>query len=53
VPRCAFAGEQCREIDMSLAPVTGEDPDHLTACPFVRPPVAAGKTPEATTGGAR
>jgi len=40
VPRCAHAGEQCREIDMSLARVTDADASHLTACPFVRPATA-------------
>jgi oligopeptide/dipeptide ABC transporter ATP-binding protein len=53
VPRCSFASENCREIDMSLAAVTTEDPHHMTACPFVRPSVAAEKAPKATTGGSR
>jgi len=38
VPRCGFATDACRNIDMRLAPVEGElDPDHLSACPFVLP----------------
>jgi peptide/nickel transport system ATP-binding protein len=51
VPRCAHAGERCREIDMTLARVTDGDGDHLTACPFVRPEAPAGSGPkaEATT----
>ena len=35
-PRCAFARDECLQIDMSLAPVAGTDED-LTACPFVAP----------------
>ena len=37
VPRCTFAADACREVDMSLAPVVGNDENHRTACPFVRP----------------
>jgi oligopeptide/dipeptide ABC transporter ATP-binding protein len=38
VPRCSFARDACREIDMSLKPVTSSaDPSHVTACPFVQP----------------
>jgi oligopeptide/dipeptide ABC transporter ATP-binding protein len=38
VPRCSFARDACREIDMSLKPVTSSaDPTHVTACPFVQP----------------
>ena len=32
VPRCAFARDACKTIDMALTPV---EPDHLSACPFV------------------
>jgi peptide/nickel transport system ATP-binding protein len=40
VPRCAYATDKCRDIDMSLAPVPGSDPSHRTACPFVTPATA-------------
>ena len=49
VPRCAHAGEQCREIDMSLARVTDADASHLTACPFVRPAMAGDRALTART----
>jgi len=32
VPRCGFATDECKTIDMALTPV---EPDHLSACPFV------------------
>jgi oligopeptide/dipeptide ABC transporter ATP-binding protein len=32
VPRCGFATDACKTIDMALTPV---EPDHLSACPFV------------------
>ena len=32
VPRCGFARDACKTIDMALTPV---EPDHLSACPFV------------------
>jgi oligopeptide/dipeptide ABC transporter ATP-binding protein len=32
VPRCGFATDACKTIDMALTPV---EPDHLTACPVV------------------
>jgi oligopeptide/dipeptide ABC transporter ATP-binding protein len=32
VPRCGFATDACKTIDMALTPVA---PDHLSACPFV------------------
>jgi oligopeptide/dipeptide ABC transporter ATP-binding protein len=42
VPRCAYARDACREVDMSLKPVTtSADLSHLTACPFVQPGVSA------------
>jgi oligopeptide/dipeptide ABC transporter ATP-binding protein len=34
VPRCAFATDACKQIDMALAPVEQAGPEHLTACPF-------------------
>jgi oligopeptide/dipeptide ABC transporter ATP-binding protein len=38
LPRCTFGTSACREIDMSLEPVTSSaDPGHVTACPFVLP----------------
>jgi oligopeptide/dipeptide ABC transporter ATP-binding protein len=36
-PRCRFARAQCTEVDMELLPAEAEDPNHLTACPFVKP----------------
>jgi oligopeptide/dipeptide ABC transporter ATP-binding protein len=42
VPRCSYATDACKEIDMSLKPVTSSaDPSHVTACPFVQPGVLA------------
>jgi oligopeptide/dipeptide ABC transporter ATP-binding protein len=42
VPRCSYARDACKEIDMSLKPVTSSaDPSHVTACPFVHPEVLA------------
>jgi peptide/nickel transport system ATP-binding protein len=42
VPRCSFASDACREIDMRLKPVSGGGTvppsggaGHVTACPFV------------------
>jgi peptide/nickel transport system ATP-binding protein len=32
VPRCGFATDACKTIDMAPTPV---EPDHLSACPFV------------------
>ena len=48
LPRCGYATAACEEIDMRLRPVvTSSDPEHVTACPFVRPdtpgPGAAGE----------
>jgi oligopeptide/dipeptide ABC transporter ATP-binding protein len=38
LPRCSYGTEACEDIDMSLAKVsTSPDPNHVTACPFVRP----------------
>jgi peptide/nickel transport system ATP-binding protein len=38
LPRCAYGTSACEEVDMQLLPVaTSEDPDHVTACPFVLP----------------
>jgi oligopeptide/dipeptide ABC transporter ATP-binding protein len=36
IPRCAFAGDPCSEIDMQLVPVGEGDGrgQHLSACPF-------------------
>jgi oligopeptide/dipeptide ABC transporter ATP-binding protein len=35
-PRCKYGTTACREVDMRLLPVVvSEDPDHVTACPFV------------------
>jgi peptide/nickel transport system ATP-binding protein len=42
VPRCSYARDACRDVDMSLKPVTSSaDPLHVTACPFVQPEVLA------------
>jgi peptide/nickel transport system ATP-binding protein len=38
LPRCGYGTPACREVDMRLLPVaTSQDPDHVTACPFVLP----------------
>lgn len=38
MPRCTFATEKCREVDMTLSAVDSmKDEVHRTACPFVRP----------------
>jgi oligopeptide/dipeptide ABC transporter ATP-binding protein len=38
LPRCVFGTAACRDVDMSLKPVTSSaDPEHVTACPFVLP----------------
>jgi oligopeptide/dipeptide ABC transporter ATP-binding protein len=38
LPRCGYATDDCKHIDMSLAHVaTSPDPAHVTACPFVLP----------------
>src|SRR5215469_218801 len=38
LPRCAYGTSACEEVDMHLLPVaTSQDPDHVTACPFVLP----------------
>ena len=34
VPRCGFAIDACATVDMALAP-SEQEPDHVTACPFV------------------
>jgi oligopeptide/dipeptide ABC transporter ATP-binding protein len=42
VPRCSYARDACRDVDISLKPVTSSaDPLHVTACPFVQPEVLA------------
>src|SRR5579863_9452279 len=51
LPRCAYGTSACEEVDMHLLPVaTSEDPDHVTACPFVLPgtpaPQPRGARPE-------
>jgi oligopeptide/dipeptide ABC transporter ATP-binding protein len=40
MPRCTYAREACKEVDMSLKPVFA-DISHVTACPFVQPGVSA------------
>jgi peptide/nickel transport system ATP-binding protein len=42
LPRCSYGRDACKEVDMSLKPVTSSaDPTHVTACPFVQPEVSA------------
>src|SRR5271169_667247 len=42
MPRCGYATDDCRDVDMQLLPVaTSGDPDHVTACPFVLPDTPA------------
>jgi peptide/nickel transport system ATP-binding protein len=45
LPRCRYAAEPCRSIDMRVLPVTGSADGHLSACPFVTP-----ETLQAATG---
>ena len=42
VPRCRYAAEPCRSIDMRVRPVGGSGAGHLSACPFVVPEPATG-----------
>jgi peptide/nickel transport system ATP-binding protein len=35
VPRCRYARDECRGIDMKTRPVAGSQENHWTACPFV------------------
>jgi oligopeptide/dipeptide ABC transporter ATP-binding protein len=35
-PRCRFAKPECGTVSMELAPAEVDDPQHLTACPFVK-----------------
>jgi len=38
LPRCSYGTDACTRIDMELLPVaTSQDPEHVTACPFVLP----------------
>jgi peptide/nickel transport system ATP-binding protein len=42
LPRCGYGTDACTSVDMHLAPVpTSADPDHVSACPFVRPDTPA------------
>jgi len=42
VPRCSFATDACRQVDMRLVQIEkARDPSHLSACPFVPPDVEA------------
>jgi peptide/nickel transport system ATP-binding protein len=42
LPRCTYGTDACKEIDMTLKPVTSSaDLSHVTACPFVQPEVTA------------
>jgi oligopeptide/dipeptide ABC transporter ATP-binding protein len=53
VPRCGFATDACKTVDMALSAV---EPDHLSACPFVNAareqsePVAAAPQRQANDG---
>src|SRR5215475_1505410 len=50
LPRCAEGTDACRDIDVTLARVrTSDDPDHVTACPFVLPDAAGADVQPATT----
>jgi len=35
-PRCRFARAECASVDMELLPAQDTEPEHLTACPFVK-----------------
>jgi peptide/nickel transport system ATP-binding protein len=53
VPRCGFATDACKTVDMTLSAV---EPDHLSACPFVNAahvqsePVVAAQQRQASDG---
>jgi oligopeptide/dipeptide ABC transporter ATP-binding protein len=40
VPRCRYAAEPCKSIDMRVLPVPGSVAGHFSACPFVTPETA-------------
>jgi oligopeptide/dipeptide ABC transporter ATP-binding protein len=40
VPRCRYAAEPCKSIDMRVLPVPGSVAGHFSACPFVAPDTA-------------
>jgi oligopeptide/dipeptide ABC transporter ATP-binding protein len=46
VPRCSYAAEPCRSVDMRAIQVPKSEVGHLTACPFVGPEKT---TPEFST----
>jgi oligopeptide/dipeptide ABC transporter ATP-binding protein len=51
LPRCGYGTAACEEVDMQLAPVaTSEDPEHVTACPFVLPETSPPTAREQPTG---
>jgi len=45
IPRCSFATDACKQIDMALTPVDQALPHHLTACPVVNAAHVKGVTP--------
>jgi oligopeptide/dipeptide ABC transporter ATP-binding protein len=53
MPRCGYATDACRKVDMQLLPVsTSADPGHVTACPFVLPDTPLpGQAPAAAAQG--
>jgi oligopeptide/dipeptide ABC transporter ATP-binding protein len=48
LPRCGYGTDACRTVDMHLERVASSaDPEHVTACPFVRPGTPAPARPSA------
>jgi len=41
IPRCRYAAEPCRSVDMRVLPVTGSADGHFCACPFAASHAAA------------
>ncbi len=51
LPRCGYGTDACRTVDIRLERVVGAAGlEHLTACPFVRPDMAAPQQPSADAG---
>ncbi len=44
IPRCGFATDACATVDMALIP-SAQEPDHVSACPFVTAAQVAGSRP--------
>jgi oligopeptide/dipeptide ABC transporter ATP-binding protein len=52
LPRCSYGTQACTGVDMELLPVaTSQDPEHVTACPFVLPGTPPRPVPAADAEG--